>query len=98
MTINVFHHQDRVVNQQADGHDHRQQCQQVDRVPHDLHVEQHADDRQRNGHQRNQRRSEGAEEQEYDHDNDQRSLDEGLDHLVDRGFDEFGRIVGNGGL
>ncbi len=54
VAVDVFHHHDRVVHHQADGQDHRQQGQQVDRVAHGLHEEQYADHRQRNGHHRDQ--------------------------------------------
>jgi ABC-type Zn2+ transport system substrate-binding protein/surface adhesin len=45
--------------------------QQVERVAHHLHEEQHADHRQRDGHHRDHHRAQGAEEQEHHHDDDQ---------------------------
>ena len=96
MTINIFHHEDRIVDQQPDRHDHRQQGQQIDRVTHQLHIKQYADDRQRNRYQWYQGRAERAQKQEDDDDDDDRGLRQGDDDFIDRGLDEFGRVVGDG--
>ncbi len=98
VAVDVFHHHDCVVHHQADGQDHRQQGQQVDRVAHGLHEEQYADHRQRNGHHRDQYRTERAEEQEHHHDDDQHRLAEGLHHFIDGGLNEARGVVGDGHL
>ncbi|MNV07923.1 hypothetical protein D3C71_983770 [compost metagenome] len=95
VTVNVFHHHDGIVHHQADGQYHRQQGEQVDRVPHHLHEEHDADHRQRDGHHRDHHRAQGTEEQEHHHDHDQHRFEQGFHHFVDRGLDEQGGVVGD---
>ena len=57
-----------------------------------------ADQRDRDGHHRDQHRAEGAEEEEDDDHDDQQRLAEGLEHLVDGVRDVVGGVVGDAGL
>ena len=61
--------------------------------PIDQHQAADADQRQRNGHDRDDHRAERSQEQEDHHDHDEDRLAQGFLHLVDRRVDEFGRIV-----
>ena len=96
VAVDVLHHHDRVVDHQADAEHQRQQRQQVDRIAERQQRDHHADQRQRNGDDRNDGRADVADEQEDDDDDDDRRRDQRLGHFVDRGADELGRIVGDG--
>ena len=98
VAVDVLDHDDGVVDDEADGQHQRQQRQQVDGIAERQQREHHADQRQRNGDDRDQRRAQVAEEQEDHHDDDQRRLQQRLLHLLDRGVDELGGVVGDGGL
>ena len=96
VAVDVLDHDDGVVDDEADGEHQRQQREQVDGVAERQQREHHADQRQRDGDDRDQRRAQIAEEQEDDDDDDQRRLEQRLLHLLDRGVDELGGVVGDG--
>ena len=52
MPVDVLDHHDGVVDHQADGQHQRQQRQQIDRIAERQQREHHADQRQRNGDDR----------------------------------------------
>ena len=90
MAVHVFHHHDRVVNHQADGDDHGQQGEQVERKPHRQDQEQHADQRQRDGHQRDDDNAQGAQEEKNHQHHDECGLYQGGGHLPQRRLDGHG--------
>ena len=81
--LHVLDDDDRVVHDEADREHDREQRQQVDREAGGQHQERRADERDRDGHRRDQRRSRRAEEEEDHHDDDQQRLGERLEHLLD---------------
>ena len=95
VAVDVLHHDDGVVDDEADGEHERQQRQKVDRVAERQQREHDADQRQRNGDDGDEGRAQAAEEQEDDDDDDDGRLDQRLLHLADRGVDELGRVVGD---
>ena len=66
MAMDVLQHDDGVVDHEADRQHHRQQRQRVDREAERIHQRKGADQRHRDGHQRDQRRAERAQEDEDD--------------------------------
>ncbi len=88
---------DGVVDDDANRQHHRQQRQHVDReAEHPEHGEGR-DDRDRNGDGGDQRRAPGTQEHE-DHEDDQRhTLGQRFEHTIDRGADEIGFVVEDGG-
>ena len=57
-----------------------------------------ADQRQGDGHHRDQHRAQGAEEEEDDHDHDEQGVAQGLEYLVDGVVDVGGGVVGDAAL
>ena len=88
----VFEHDDRVVDDHAGGQHQREQRQNVDREPDEIDEGDDADQRDRHGDRRDDRRANVEQEQE-DHEDDDghRQAERDLD-FVDGAFDE-GRIV-----
>ncbi len=95
VAIDVLDHDDRVVDDKADAEHQRQQGQKIDRIAERQQRDHHADQRQRNGDDRNEGRAQVAEKQEDDDDDDRRRFGQRLGDLVDRGADELGRVVGD---
>ena len=95
MPVDVLHHDDGIVDHQADGQHQRQQRQQIDRIAERQQHEHHADQRQRNGDDGNDGRAQVAQKQKDHHDHDQPGLDQRGLHLLDGRFDELGRVIGD---
>ena len=57
VTVDVLHHDDGVVDDETDGQHQGQQRQEVDRVAERQQREHHADERQRDGDDRDERRA-----------------------------------------
>ena len=94
MTLDVFNDHDRVINDEADGEDEREQGQQVDRVAKRQQQQHHPHQRKRDRDNRNDRRAKTSEEQEDHYDDDQRGFDQRLFHLIDGRADEGGGVIG----
>ena len=87
-------HHDRVVHHDADREDHREERDQVDRETHQPQDEEGPDQRHRNREGRDQRGSQIPEEH-VDHEGHQdERLEQGVQHLLDRGVQELGDVVG----
>ena len=97
VAVNVLHHHNGVVDHEADAEHQRKQREQIDRIAERHQRDHHADERKRNGDDRNEGRTQIAEKEENHHDHDRRRFGERLGDLVDRGADEGGRIVGDRG-
>ena len=69
--------------------------EKVDRIAHRQQQHQHADERQGNGDDRDERRADRAQEQEDHHDDDDRRLAERLGHFLDRFLDEDRGVIGD---
>ena len=88
-----FDHHDRVVHHDADRQHQREERDQVDRHAEQLHEKEGPDQRYRNRQGRDQRGTPISEEQE-DHQRDQHEgLEQGVEHLLDRGLQEAGNVV-----
>ena len=98
MAVDVLDHDDGVVDDEADGEHEREQRHQIDGVAEREQKPEHADQRQRNGDDRNDRRPQIAEEQEDHDDDDDRRLAQGLPHFPQRGADEVGGVIGDGAV
>ena len=95
MAMDVLHHHDRVVDHEPDRQHHRQQRQKIEAESHHQHQRANADQRQWNGDDGNDHRTERRQEQEDHHDDDEYGLPQRLLDLVDRRLNEFGGIVGH---
>ena len=82
VAVDVLHHDDGVVDDEADGQHHGEQRQQVDRIAEREQHEADADQRQRDGDDRHQHRAERAEEEQDHHDDDGHRLGDRLEHLA----------------
>ena len=92
VAIDVLHHDNGVIDHEADRDGERHQRQVVEAEMHQIHRRERAGERQRNGHAGNERRPEIAQEQKDHHHHeadgeDQRELDVG-----DRGADRHGAV------
>ena len=74
MALDVLHHDDGVVHHQSDRKHDGQQGQQVDGETGREHQEDGANQRNRNGHDRDEHRAHRSEEQENDDDDDEQRL------------------------
>ena len=93
VAVDVFQHHDGVVHHQADGQHQPQQGQGVDGETQGVEEDEGADQRYRNGHERDQRRPPVAQEHE-DHRHHQRQrLDHGSVDRVNGFLDENRAIV-----
>jgi len=74
--FDVLHHDDGVVDHQADCEDERKQRQQVDRVTEREHQRESADQRQRDRYRRDHHRPDRAQKSEHDERDDDERLRE----------------------
>ena len=86
---------DRVVDDDADRQDQREQSRQVDRVAERRHAGEGADDRDRNRRRRHQGRAQILQKHQDDDQHQHAGLPQRLVDLVDRVLDEDRRIVRN---
>ena len=93
MPVDVFNHDDGVVDHETDRQHQRQQGQQIDRIAEGQKDNECTDQRQRNRYGRYQRRIDRAEKHEHDECDDDQGFDQTDHDLVDRGVDELGGIV-----
>ena len=98
VALDVLHHDDGVVDHDADRQHQAEQRKVVEREAEHRHDEEGADERHRNGDQRNDRRAPGLQKQDHHQHHQNDRLADGLDHRVDRLLDEFGRVVDDGVL
>ena len=80
--LDVFNDDDRVVDDDADRQDEREQRHGVEREAERENHREGTDQRDRNGDQRDQRRPQVAEEQEDDDDDEDEGLDQRVHDLV----------------
>ncbi len=93
IALDVLDHDDGVVHHDADGENEPEQRQRVDGK---THHEQHgkgADDRHRNGDQRNNRRAPRLQEQDDDQNHQRHRFEQRVNHGLDGGADELGRVI-----
>jgi len=90
-----FHDHDGVIDHDADRQHQRQQRNGVGRIAQRQHHAEGADQRYRNGQQRNQRGADIAEEQKDDDDDKDESLAQRMQHALDAFADEHRGVVGD---
>ena len=98
MPLDVLHHDDRIVDDEADREHDGEQREQVDREAGDQHQEDRADERDRDRDDRDDHGAHRSEEQEDHDDHDQQRFGQRREHLVDRILDVFRRVVRNADL
>ncbi len=98
ITLHVLHHDDRVVDDDADREHQSEQGEIVQREPEQRHEEEGTDQRHRNGDDRNDGRAPSLQEQDHDQHDEKDRLEDGFLDGVDRLLDELGRIVDDGVL
>ena len=89
---NVLQHDDRIVHDEPDCEHGTKQRQRIDGVPEQRHDDCGCEDRDRNGHGRDQRCAPGTEEHENHHEHDQQRLEQHRDDLAHRLGDKHGEI------
>ena len=91
--LDVLHHHDGVIHQQADRQHHGEQRQGVNRVAEQRQHPEGAEQHHRHRHRRNERRAEILQEQIHhtDHENDR--FEQGLNHVLDRNFNKLGAVL-----
>ena len=95
MTFDVFHHDDRVIDDETDRQHDREEREQVQGEPEELHKEQRADERDRDRHDRHDHGSHRAEEQKDHHHHDQQGVDQRFHYFADGVTDVRRRVVGD---
>ena len=89
-----FDHHDRVVHHDADRQHQREERDQVDREAEQLQEKEGPDQRHRNRQGRDQRGTQIPEEHEDHQRHQHEGLEQGVQHLLDRGVQEVGNVVG----
>ena len=95
MAFDVFHDDDRVVHHQPNGQYDRQQRQQIEREPENLHEKDGANKRNRNRNDRREHGTPRAQEQKDHEHHDAKRLDQRFEDFVHRVIDVSGGVVGN---
>ena len=93
IALDVLDHDDCVVDHDAHRQHQPEQRQGVERVAECLECREGADDRHRNGNDRNDGGAPLLQEQHHDEHHEQGGLEQGLDHLMNRLSDEYSRVV-----
>mgnify|MGYP007026932923 CR=1 FL=1 len=93
VSLDVFDHDDGVINDDADGEHETEERQIVQRESKGLHDGQRADERHRNGEQRDDGGTPALQEKNDHEDDEQHGLDERGEHGFDRGADELGGVI-----
>ena len=94
MPLDVLHHDDRVVDHNADGEHETQQREIVERKAKSRHDRKSADQRNRNRHDRDDGCAPTLQEQDDDQNDQSRRFEDGFVDLIHGLGDEFGRIEG----
>ena len=93
--LDVFHHHNGVIHQQADGQDHRKHGQGIDRIAKHRQHPEGTQQHHRHSDRGDQRGAEILQEQEHDQHHQHDGLAQGLDHLFDGQADKGRGVVGN---
>ncbi len=91
--LDVFQHDDRIVNDDTDRQHHAEQGQRVDRVAQQVEAGKSADQRHRHGDGGNQRRPPVLQEQEDHQEHEDHRLAQRLDHLTNRHLDKARGVI-----
>ncbi len=93
VALHVFHHHDRVIDDDADRQHHAEQRQRIDGKAEHVQRRKRADDGNRNGDQRNDRRAPRLQEQDHHQHDEQHGFEQGRDYGLDRIAHEDRRVV-----
>ena len=91
--FDVLDHDDGVIDHDADRQHQPEQAERIDREAEQIHHGEGADDRNRNGDQRNDRRAPCLQEDDDDEYDQRHRFQQRMHHGLDRGANELGRIV-----
>ncbi len=94
--LDVFDHDDGVVDEEADRQDRGEHGEHIDRIAERGENAEGAEQHHRHGDHRDQRGAEILEEDQQHHEDQHDGFDQRLDHLFDRLLDEGRRLVGIG--
>ena len=90
--LDVFHHHDRVIDQETDGQHHGEHGQRIDRIAEGVQDAEGTEQHDRHGHGRDQGGAEVLQEQIHHQEHQDDRFDQGLDHFFDGQFHERGRV------
>ena len=93
--LDGFHHDDGVIDHDADRENEAEERNVVDREPESFHRCECADQRNRNRDERDDRGAPGLEKDQHDENDERDGFEECLLHFVDRLADRNGRVVDN---
>ena len=96
VALDVLHHHDRVVDDDADRQHQAEQAERVDREAEQIEHGERADDRHRHRDQRNDGRAPGLQEQDHHQHDQHHRLEQRGDHGIDRVAHEHRRVVDRG--
>ena len=91
-TLDILDHDDRIIHHNTNGQHQTQQSQRIERKAHDQHEPERADQRNRNGNNRNQGRTPTLQREINHQDHQKERLKQRLVNLVDRLRNIFGHI------
>ncbi|MNS93646.1 hypothetical protein D3C72_1278310 [compost metagenome] len=93
--LDILNDDNRVIHQNADGENHGEHGQNVDRETRDIHDGAGAE--QRHGHYqcRNDRVADILQENEHHHEDEDDGLEQRVNDLLDRNLDEGAGVIGN---
>ncbi|CRR26763.1 hypothetical protein PAERUG_P47_London_12_VIM_2_12_12_05141 [Pseudomonas aeruginosa] len=93
--LDVLHHHDGVVHQDADRQDHAEHGHHVHREPQQVHHHQRTQQAHRHHDGRDQGVADVLQEQEHHQEHQDHRFDQGVDHLLDGHVDEARGVVGH---
>ena len=93
VSLDVFDHDNSIIDDDADSEHEAEEAQVVEREAEDLHDRQRADERHRNGEQRDDGGTPALQEKNDHEDDEQHGLDERGEHGFDRGSDKLGGVI-----
>ena len=91
-SLDIFHHDNRVVDQQADRQNHTEQRQRIDGETGRVEDRQRAEQDDRHGNGGDERRTPVLQENEHDDKDKQDCFEQRMDNLLDRQGDELGIV------
>ena len=93
--LDVLDHDDRVIDQDADGEHHAEQRQHVDREAEHQKHRAGAEQRYRHHDGRNERVADVLQKQQHHQEDQHHRFHERRQHLLDRGLDHWRDVIGN---
>ena len=95
MALDIFHHDNGVIDHQTDREHDREQGKEIEGEPKRLHEKNAADERDRDRDHRHERGTKRAEKEENHDYDDEEGFGQGLDDLMNRIVDVLSGVVGD---